>query len=703
MRMKKILYTIFYSLLLVSFGTLFTSCSDKDDPFAGDDSYIVEFALTQGSATYKADISNQTIVVKVPEGISLNGATTQVKLSENATIYPNPETITAWDEEMIFVVTSYNNKQTKYTYTIERTSVSSEGTILLETQAEVDAFGMQDITAIKGSLVIGRASGADSITNLDPLAKIKEISYSLTIHPTFSGSAINGFDALEHVGGSIYMKDAPHVERVVLPNLKSVGSIYLENKVLGNVSFRVLAKVAQSIIIKAPLAEMNFTNLKYMGEQLSISDRNAMLTVASFPLLEKATRIEILNLPSLAKIILPELKEVGDLFLSNLRVLSYLDASKLVKSTGAITFPDVSKLIEASFPMMEQADVLALGGKDLSVLEFPQLRIVHSLKIKDALISGISEGFPKLESIADELKFENLQNMKKLSIPSTVKEVGKLTLYVYGESAISEIDVRGMNIKELSVERDAVKGLKITGDKVFKGTLSVSGDNSKNSPIFFPELVGFEEVDSLYLGSYISRITDMQIKGIKKINKGFKIPNNNLKNLEMPDLEEVGGEFVINHLAQVETPIQTFPKLRKVGGSFRVETNSRAIHTLSFPELIAVGGDLTLGTGLAQSYGNADLSTVNFPKLTTIEGELTIKPKVDSDSKSYVNKRLRTLDGFSALKKVRAVSVVNQVALESYAGFAGIISLLSAQTWNAEGNGYNPTYDDLAAGKLVKP
>ena len=118
--MKKILYTIFYSLLLVSFGTLFTSCSDKDDPFAGDDSYIVEFALTQGSATYKADISNQTIVVKVPEGISLNGATTQVKLSENATIYPNPETITAWDEEMIFVVTSYNNKQTKYTYTIER-------------------------------------------------------------------------------------------------------------------------------------------------------------------------------------------------------------------------------------------------------------------------------------------------------------------------------------------------------------------------------------------------------------------------------------------------------------------------------------------------------------------------------------------------------------------------------------------------------
>lgn len=701
--MKKILLAVFYSLLLISFGGLFTSCSDKDDPFAGNDNFIVEFTLTQGNVKYKGDISSQTILVKVPEGLSLNGATSQIRLSENASIYPDPASVTEWDSEMIFVVTSYNNKQTKYIYKVDRTPINSEGSILLETQAEVDAFGLQNITSIKGHLIIGRTSGTDSIMNLDPLAKLKEIGYSLTIHPTYSGSAINSFETLEHVGGSIYMKKAPHVEVVSFPRLKTAGSIQLDNTTLVDVSFRELRQVAQSVVINSPLREMAFTNLKYIGEEFRIINRTATIEVISLPLLEKAGGIELTYQFALTKVILPELKEVGKVTFKSLRMLSYLDFSKLVSCTGRIIFPDPSKLIEASFPVLEEAEGLVLAGKDLGVFEFPQLKTLNYLKIRQTMISNLSEGFPKLETVVDELDFESLVNMRHLVFPSTLKKIGKLKLFVNGENITSEVDVRGIDIKELSVERDALKDLKIIGDKVFNGTLSINDNYSANEIISFPKLVGFEEVDSLSLGSSISRITDMQIKGIKKINKGFIMPKNSLSKLEMPDLEEVGGDFILNHLAQLETGIQVFPKLKIIGGAFKVDIGSKNTHTLLLPELISVGKDFILGTGFVSRAGDTDLATIDFPKLQTIGGKLSIKPKTDEDQSNYINKKLTTLNGFKSLKKVSTVSIMNQGALISYEGLEGIVPLLSTQTWSVVNNGYNPTYEDLVAGKLVKP
>ena len=107
-----------------------------------------------------------------------------MQLSENATIYPDPAAVTDWDEERQFVITAYNGVRSTYKYTVERSGIAHNGTVVLETQADVDDFGQRGITLINGNLTVGRATGTDSITSLAPLENLKEVVYSLTLHAT---------------------------------------------------------------------------------------------------------------------------------------------------------------------------------------------------------------------------------------------------------------------------------------------------------------------------------------------------------------------------------------------------------------------------------------------------------------------------------------------------------------------------------------
>ena len=155
---------------------LFTACSKTDEPFTGKDNYISSFSLKQGETVLNAVISDKVITVSAPEGMTLAGATASVKLSENAKIYPDPSSITDWNDEALFAVTAYNGTQIRYKYTVVRNSIDEKGTVVLETQADVDAFGTKGITAIGGNLVIGRTTGVDSISSLAPLFQLKEIA-----------------------------------------------------------------------------------------------------------------------------------------------------------------------------------------------------------------------------------------------------------------------------------------------------------------------------------------------------------------------------------------------------------------------------------------------------------------------------------------------------------------------------------------------
>ena len=195
--MKKV-----WSLILVTFSLLIAGCSDDDKmPADADDNFITALTLTKEGKSYDAVIEGNDIVMTVPYTVDLNGATASMVYTPSAKILPNPQTVTDWENEMIFRVTSFNGKVNEYTYKVIKSEIESDGDVVLKSQADVDAFAETKVSVIKGNLIIGdNAENTASINNLEALSGIKEITGSLQILNNYKGEALDGLN-ITKVGG----------------------------------------------------------------------------------------------------------------------------------------------------------------------------------------------------------------------------------------------------------------------------------------------------------------------------------------------------------------------------------------------------------------------------------------------------------------------------------------------------------------------
>jgi len=350
-------------------------CQDDDDLFSGQDNFITAFSLEQDGTAYHASFLGDSIIVTVPDNVSLEGATVSYTLSENASVKPDPASVTNWDEEMLFAVTSWNGTRKTYRYTINRNSIDAKGTVILSTQEEVDAFGEQGITSISGNLIIGQKTGADSITSLAALYQLKEVAYSLIIYPTYAAGEIVGLDALKTVGGEINITSVEKLADVEFPGLETAGSISFTSRHMYTVAFPALAHVTNGININCPLNSISFPSLQQAEGALNISDSytGGMLARLSFPLLKEAGSITIFRLVSATRLEAPELEKCAELNISLLNSLEMIYCPKLREVTGKITFPTTSKLTELSFPALEKAGGLAIRDGNISSFDFPAL------------------------------------------------------------------------------------------------------------------------------------------------------------------------------------------------------------------------------------------------------------------------------------------------------------------------------------------
>ncbi len=699
---KSFLSGIFLAFLLAG-------CQDDDDLFSGQDNFITALSLEQGGTAYHASFLGDSIIVTVPDNVSLKGATVSYTLSENASVKPDPASVSNWDEEMLFAVKSWNGTQKTYRYTINRNSIDTKGTVVLSTQEEVDAFGELGVTSISGNLIIGQKTGADSITSLAALYQLKEVAYSLVIHPTYAAGEIVGLDALKRVGGEINITSVEKLSDVEFPGLEVAGSISFTSRHMYTVAFPALVRVTNRININCPLNSISFPALQQAEGALNISDSysGGMLSRLSFPMLKEAGSMAILQLVSATRLEAPELEQCADLNLSYLNSLEMIYFPKLREVTGKITFPTTSKLTELSFPALEKAGGLDIRDGNISSFDFPSLAEISNDLFMQRLALENLDCFGALTAIGGTLEINNFSNMKTFTPPPSLKRAGKLAFSYYAATPPEEIDLSGMDIGELSVAGSVLTGTKIKGDDEFNGTLTIDASASVPSgkTAVFPSLEGFSVVDSLSFGGYISYLQVIDARGIRKIKKGLRIPNGNEAEFYMPDLEEVGGDFIISSMGSLAGERLEFPKLQTIAGNFDVAILSMNVRSLSFPMLESVGGYLELNTGYVFDLSWAGilyqycLSSVSFPSLNTINGRLTIQGNSDSES----NNLLTNLDGFSALISVAGVEVTGQSVLVSYEGLKNALPSFTADGWDATNNAYNPTYEELSSGTWVQP
>ena len=220
-------------LILAAAVFAFCGCNDKEEnqPFAGIDNHITSFALTAKDGTvYRAALVGDEIVVSIPRNVSLEGATADYELCEQAILYPDPARITDWDNEHRFRVMAYNQTLRDYAYSVKRNDVTA-GSVALPTQADVEAFAATGATVIEGNLTIGDFSACDDpVTDLAPLAGLTDVRYNIVVGNSFAGEKLSGLENLRSAGGLVLgtattpLTTAQDFD-VVLPALESLGQL----------------------------------------------------------------------------------------------------------------------------------------------------------------------------------------------------------------------------------------------------------------------------------------------------------------------------------------------------------------------------------------------------------------------------------------------------------------------------------------------
>lgn len=680
-------------LLGLCLATAFSACSDDDNDFVGTDNSITAFTLSLNGQQYKAYVSDNEIVVAVPEGVSLNGANAVVKLSENAVISPDPAGITAWDEEYSFTVKAYNEATRSYTYRLVYTPVVSEGNIVLGTQAAVDAFAASGVSVVEGSLTIGVSGSEDTIRDLSGLAKLKEVTYTLSVSSNYAGKDLSGLSKLEKVG-RLSIGNNPAFTEVSLPALTRVGqgvsieSPYIEQVVLPELSF-----VGEDFTMSCDsLRSMNFASLESVGGVLKLKGisgyrgENLKVTKIEFPVLKTiGEQLYLENWSNVNQVSFPELISCGDFYMYTFPMLTQLEFPKLQRCEEKVLLLSCSELTEVSFPKLEWMKNMEIRlCSKVSKLDLSSLKEVgEKLDLQDLAITDLS-GLRSLEKVGGRFNLQGMPEVTSLDGLTALKSVGEWQ--IYNLPAISEVNVKGLELGTLSLQGSTIIGTKVVGDRVFSGVLSLN-DASNSQVQEMPVLEGIEVLGGFSLSA--QSMTTFEWPGIKEITGKIEFSSvNAATRISMPDLEKVGTlKFsYVNRVQSVE-----FPKLVSVEENVEWQVTSSAMTKVELPELASVGGNFTL------QLGTNPVSVVNMPKLTTIGGELKLPGSNWSKNNSLTN-----LDGFSALTSVGKVTIQYHAALVSFAGLKHVVDALEDSQWTVSGNGYNPTLADMKAGKYTK-
>jgi hypothetical protein len=702
-------------------------CNKDESPFSGGDNYISSFRLEQNGVTLNGAVSDGGIVVTVPGNFSLEGAAASVAVSENAEITPAPSTVTDWNSDRTFTVTSHNGTPKEYRYTVQRGAVVSDGDAVLLTQADVEALAALKLTQLNGNLTVGAATGTDSVYTLAPLAGLKTIGGNLTVNPTYAGEDLAGLESLEMVGG-VSIVGNKRLRTVAFPKLTAVMSVFRFGQTQARVlDFPELVSMDRSVTIAVDsLERMNFPKLKNVLESMTITGKGAKhITALRFPALENVGgdisftvyingHIPLVSLPALTeagaisfsttapgkitRVEAPKLKTVqGDFWVFGM--VNEVDFTSLETIGGGCNISGQG--YDSELENLDGFGSLTAVGGYLAVQQLPRLKNIRGLKNLETV--GADFSLDKLPAFEEETlsALANLKSLgegegftigntpiKKISLPALTNTIGQLYIAdIFADPQIQEIDLTNIQTENLILDYLSETCV-VKGPEVFEGTLKMS----LSQPIF----EGFSQVGGLTLNvQYYGK--DISILNFKKVTGDLALTVE-CDNFGMPDLQEVGGTLTLNVNRANSSPTQSvvFPNLQTAGG---LTATVPLLKSLSMPALRTMGGNCSFALRIRNAADH--FSDLQMPQLTTIDGALTFTGY--GNSASYSNHALTNLDGLSALTDVKSVSIQFCMGLTDYAGLRNALPSLSEDAWFTRNNDYNPTWQDMLDGKYVKP
>ena len=675
------------------------SCSEKEDiPADADDNFITKVTVSVAGETYSAVIASDTITVTVPYTVSLNGASATVEFTPSAKIMPDPATITDWDTERTFRVTSFNGQTRDYTYLVIKDEIRSKGNVELKTPVEIASFAATGTSIIEGDLVIGSDSeDAEEIKDISALGMLKEIEGNIIIRNSYTGGTLIGLDNITKIGGlSIGSEENSAanetLEMVSMTKLNEVtGNIHVYNNGVKFVQFDLLKAIEGDFVISSStLATLQIPELINVGGALNIfgMGKGAISTLV-FPKVQTVKNsLSINEISTLKSISFPELIETGSINFSSLPIeFEKLSMPKLSVVNGDCLI--ISNYI--------QGDLFSTTG-NVSLTNLDEMSNL-------ATVTGIL-------SICNFNELSSLSNLKNL------KRIGSLKLEKLINCS-SPIDIS-----------DAVFSAKDSEESIIR----ISECNKLQKLITKDDLLNVSVDIHAYANSYV----DFNFKKVKKLS--YRTPDKKVFTLP---IEEVHGDFyfgagmksgiIANNLKFVDGYMHLkigmmvsnleFSKLEKIGGQFFMEgtlNTPKMVHNFSNLKSICCNSNPSYAKEGKWStnnlpYGGLDIRSTTtyelFPVLEKVGGTgitihgfsafscpelVTIVGSLSADAAS----KLTSFD----MPKLKSLSGVNFVKLTSFSDFSIFETFIrdnqiTEPNWVVSGCKYNPTYQDMKDGR----
>ena len=686
---KKSTSLILGLLLLLS---TFAGCK-KVDPFSGEDNFILSFELsgTEGNA-YKGTLSGDEITIRIPSNIARSSLSAKYTLSEMATVTPKPEEVKNWKNSQTFTVTSYSGATRNYTVKLHITDVAVSNTVRFTTDEEFAQFANNGADIINGNLILGSENSKDTIYSLEGLAKLKEVRYNLVIYNNVKADLSPLFNSLERIGSLQFVGNNDKIETLDLPKLRvmpkgmSINSTTLKSismpalEEVGDVDARCvhctsvnmpqLRYVYGNFRFIAPLVEvLDFPELTSV-QNITLNFRSETLNLVklSMPKLENAQEISVQEAYYLDELNLHSLRKADILYLSAPVSLKVFDLSNL-ESVQSFQFfglyddgddddeSDINEVIaEISLPKLNSVKSLSFFG-ELNALRLQSLKEVEDISLPVVLTTYEA---PLLNKVS-RFYMSNF-------LPSMVEHLEEVELL--------SIDLREYSGKHESINMSSIGKMKDLGinlceldlvvfPKNVYGTIRLDFNSCPINKV--PKMEGLVECGSIDIAPIYQGSFDIKLPETLKLINGALSVDNGIRNITAKGLVKARD----------------------------VKLNNSNIEYLDMPLLETIDGTMDLRT----KY----LKDANFPKLTNVKNLL-----VGSDGSWNANIELTNLNFLSSLQKVESFKITYCTKLRDYTGLKQLVEngQINESNWTSNkvnNNLYNPTYQDLKAGRYKLP
>ena len=682
----------------------FLGACDKNDeiiPEDADENFITSVVMTVDGKSYTADITDNTVTITVPYTVSLNNAEVEFKYTTSATIIPDPETVTDWDNERTFRVTSYNGDAREYAYKVVKSEIESDGDVELKTIEEVASFAATKTTVVKGNLIIGSdVEEAEKITDISALASLKEVTGNIIIRNSYNGADLTGLDNIASAGGlQIGSVEAPskatELHMISMKALETLsGDISVYNDQVTYVLFEKLATIGGSVMFNAPsLQSFEFPVLTSVDKDLNIQGLNGENKAAG----------------TISSLELSELTSVGGvLSVNNLAKLTSINLLKL-KETGGLDFHTVPVMLETiNLPEIETVNGSIIMEANM---EAPPTGSFVPQRNDVLLAFG---GMDKLTTVKGQIKIKNFTALKQLPDWSKITTLGSITLdYLEDLSGTLTLpNARFETFGETAPQIEIISKMLLNKIETAEDLSNVDFVVKQIQNFKFPEIT-FKSINN-FTCTPTTNNTDYTIPTIQHVYGNLhvtstttdckaKFPDLEIVDgygyiqiitggtVEMPALKEVGGQFYMSGLFKgCDLPLlskvccSASPVYYEEGeGSLAITLQNKS---LDLPELLHVGGE-----GLFVD----DATGITCNKLQTIDGTLQIKYATSLSQETLSMETLETLHGvfFNGLTK-----------FTDYTFFGKFIEngMITEENWSVAKCGYNPDFQNMKDKKYTQ-